>query len=260
MNSGAQGPTEPVDHPTGLNRRRFLAVGATATVGLAAAACSGGGEGDDEAVAETPPEELNRVSEEIISPGASGSLSVAVASRTDGGATAMTAALAAFPNDGVEISESTLASALLTAADPAPLASGPADIMASIDNPALLAELVDNEVIDGRDGSPLIPFSRHSWGVFYRPTVFDSERFEVPAGLSDLFSLAERMDADGIIPFATANAQGWEALGWFDTLGLRLNGSAFHQAMLSGDVAFNDDRIAQIFVLWQQLALSLIHI
>lgn len=249
-------PAGPSDTaPAPVSRRRFIGTAAVGAVSLAAAACGGGG-GENAADSEEPPPELARTGEELETVDRpTGPVLLAFGARTEGESTALTRALAGYDNPDVDIEVADNPVEAIDLNDPDTIAASGADLVRWGDGYGL-GTLVDEGVIrpDLAGAGPLLPVARHAWGVFYRKSVFRNLGLDVPTGLNELFTVCEKAQNSGLTPFATANAEGWEAVGWFDTLGLRLNGSDYHWAMATGKVDFTEDNVAQIFVLWQQLA------
>jgi multiple sugar transport system substrate-binding protein len=107
----------------------------------------------------------------------------------------------------------------------------------------------------GDDGQQyLVPGLRYPWVVLYRRSLFERNGYAVPETLDDLVTLARQMQADGLIPFAFADAEGWPAMGIFDILDMRLNGYQFHQDLLAGRERWTDPRAEAVFRLWADLA------
>jgi multiple sugar transport system substrate-binding protein len=104
---------------------------------------------------------------------------------------------------------------------------------------------------DGRQY--FIPFATYPWVVLYRRSVWRAAGYEVPATLEDLVALWERMDADGLVPIAFANREGWPAMGTFDILDLRLNGYDFHAGLLRGRERWTDARVRRVFEVWREV-------
>ena len=65
--------------------------------------------------------------------------------------------------------------------------------------------------------------------------------------------LCERGKEHGVFPFALGGFEPWLLAAWFDYLNLRINGLAFHLALLAGDISFIDERVTQVLEHWAQL-------
>jgi multiple sugar transport system substrate-binding protein len=106
----------------------------------------------------------------------------------------------------------------------------------------------------GEDGRQyLVPFYYYPWAVFYRKSVFQERGYQVPTTWDQFTALAKRMKADGLTPIAMADKDGWPAMGTFDHLNLRANGYDFHISLMAGRESWQDNRVKQVFRLWQEL-------
>lgn len=106
----------------------------------------------------------------------------------------------------------------------------------------------------GLDGRPyFVPFYNYPWVLLYRPSLWQRLGYEPPATLPELVALADRMRADGLVPVAFGNRDGWPAMGWFDILDLRLNGYDFHIGLLDGRESWLDPRVRTVFERWREL-------
>jgi multiple sugar transport system substrate-binding protein len=106
----------------------------------------------------------------------------------------------------------------------------------------------------GDDGKVYgIPVYYYPWAVFYRKSVFTEHGYQVPGTWDELLALATRMQADGLVPLAFGNQDGWPAMGTFDMLNLRLNGYQFHVDLLAGREQWTDPRVTAVFAKWREL-------
>lgn len=106
----------------------------------------------------------------------------------------------------------------------------------------------------GEDGRQyFVPFYYYPWAVFYRKSVFQERGYQVPTTWDQFTALAAKMKADGLTPIAMADKDGWPAMGTFDHLNLRANGYDFHISLMAGRESWEDDRVKQVFRLWQEL-------
>ncbi len=99
----------------------------------------------------------------------------------------------------------------------------------------------------------LVPFYTYPWVVYYRPSLFAENGWEVPTTLDELESLGSAMQGKGVTPFAFADQEGWEAMGTFDALNMRVNGYDFHLSLLDGAESWTDPRVRETFRVWEQL-------
>ncbi|GAA3663424.1 extracellular solute-binding protein [Nonomuraea antimicrobica] len=106
----------------------------------------------------------------------------------------------------------------------------------------------------GVDGKQyFVPFTYYPWAVFYRKSLWRDKGYEPPATLDEFTALARRMKADGLIPIAFADKDGWPAMGTFDILNLRTNGYDFHVSLMGGKESWTDPRVRQVFDTWRGL-------
>jgi multiple sugar transport system substrate-binding protein len=106
----------------------------------------------------------------------------------------------------------------------------------------------------GDDGKQyFIPSYNYPWVINYRKSVWEENGYEVPTTFDDLLALGDRMQADGLVPFAFADKDGWPAQGTFDILNMRQNGYDFHIALMAGTEKWTDARVKQVFEIWKRL-------
>ena len=110
-----------------------------------------------------------------------------------------------------------------------------------------------NSVV-GNDGKVYgIPVDYYPWAVFYRKSVFADKGYTVPATWDDLKALCTKMQADGLIPIAFGDKDGWPAMGTFDILNLRLNGYDFHVGLMAGKEKWTDPKVTAVFQKWAEI-------
>ncbi len=106
----------------------------------------------------------------------------------------------------------------------------------------------------GDDGKQyFVPWNYYSWGIYYRPSIFEENGWTAPANLDELLSLASNMQDAGLVPFAFANDGRWPAMGTFDQLNFRLNGYQFHVDLMAGKESWTDERVKNVFTTWETL-------
>lgn len=106
----------------------------------------------------------------------------------------------------------------------------------------------------GADGKQyFVPLYDYPWVVMYRKSVFSAHGYTVPKTWSDFLALATKMQADGLVPLALGDAEGWPAMGIFDILDMRLNGYAFHMGLMAGTQKWTDARVTAVFQTWRTL-------
>jgi multiple sugar transport system substrate-binding protein len=106
----------------------------------------------------------------------------------------------------------------------------------------------------GADGKQyFVPLYYYPWAVFYRKSLWRQRGYPEPSTLDDLVALCRRMQADGLVPLAFADAEGWPAMGTFDYLNLRINGYDFHVELMAGEKAWNSQEVRTVFDTWRGL-------
>ncbi|WP_158842506.1 ABC transporter substrate-binding protein [Saccharothrix deserti] len=99
----------------------------------------------------------------------------------------------------------------------------------------------------------LIPFTQYPWGVFYRKSVWQQRGYAVPKTLDELVGLSTKMQADGLVPIAFAQKQGWPGMGTFDQLNFRINGYQFHVDLMAGKEDWQSPKVKEVFDTWKRL-------
>jgi len=104
----------------------------------------------------------------------------------------------------------------------------------------------------GDDGNQyFVPMYYYSWGIYYRPSLFEEHGWTPPTTLDELQSLASNMQDAGIIPFAFGNDGRWPAMGTFDQINFRLNGYQFHVDLMAGKESWTDERVKNAFTTFE---------
>ncbi|MDN5552148.1 MAG: ABC transporter substrate-binding protein, partial [Brevibacterium sp.] len=104
---------------------------------------------------------------------------------------------------------------------------------------------------DGRQ--IFMPMTYYPWAVFYRPSLFAERGYSEPKTFDEWMALNQQMASDGLIPMAFAAKDGWEPMGTFDMLNLRINGYDYHISLLAGNEAWDGDRVKKGFEVWAQM-------
>jgi multiple sugar transport system substrate-binding protein len=106
----------------------------------------------------------------------------------------------------------------------------------------------------GLDGKYyFVPLYNYPWVVFYNKSVFSAKGYTVPKTWADYVTLAKKMKADGIIPIAFADKDGWPALGTFDIINLRVNGYDYHIKLMKHQVPWTDPGVTKVFDKWAEI-------
>lgn len=99
-----------------------------------------------------------------------------------------------------------------------------------------------------------VPFAHYQVGLYYRRDLFESAGIgSEPATWSELLAACDKLKGHGIAPIAIGSKDLWPMAGWFDYLDFRINGYDFHQQLMSGKIAYTDDRVRAIFAKWREL-------
>ncbi len=106
----------------------------------------------------------------------------------------------------------------------------------------------------GDDGKKyLMPMYNYPWGFFYRKSVWADKGYAVPETFDALKTLCAKMKADGLIPIAFADKDGWPAMGTFDYLNMRLNGYQFHMDLCAHKESWDQQKVKDVFDNWKAL-------
>ena len=98
------------------------------------------------------------------------------------------------------------------------------------------------------------PTVYYSWGMFYRKDLFQKVGIaSEPKTWDEFLDACKKLKAAGISPIAVGGRDAWTLAGWFDYLDLRLNGNAFHQKLMAGEVPYTDPRVKKVYTTWKQL-------
>lgn len=98
------------------------------------------------------------------------------------------------------------------------------------------------------------PTVYYSWGMFYRKDLFKKAGIaSEPRTWDEFLEACKKLKAAGIAPVAVGGRDAWTLAGWFDYLDLRINGNAFHQQLMAGDVAYTDPRVKKVYTAWKSL-------
>lgn len=98
------------------------------------------------------------------------------------------------------------------------------------------------------------PTVYYSWGMFYRKDLFKKVGIAgEPKTWDEFLEACKKLKAAGIAPVAVGGRDAWTLAGWFDYLDLRINGNAFHQQLMAGDVAYTDPRVKKVYTAWKSL-------
>ncbi len=106
----------------------------------------------------------------------------------------------------------------------------------------------------GADGKAyFVPVYNYPWVVMYRKSLFEEKGYTVPKTLAEFTALGDKMKADGIVPVAFGDKDGWPAMGTFDILNMRMNGYKYHIDLMEGRAKWTDPQVKAVFEQWAEL-------
>ena len=91
--------------------------------------------------------------------------------------------------------------------------------------------------------------------VFYNAAVFGAHDISIPETWDDLLAICTVLNEKGIRPF-TVSVSDWTppTARWFSMLDLRINGPEFHEALMAGEISWQDGAVRIVFEHWQAAA------
>ncbi|TDF35444.1 carbohydrate ABC transporter substrate-binding protein [Alteromonadaceae bacterium M269] len=98
-----------------------------------------------------------------------------------------------------------------------------------------------------------MPYSVGVWGFYYRESLFEHLKLEVPSDWQQLLEVCETLKEKQVTPIIIGAEQPWPTAAWFDLLNLRINGLGFHRQVVSGSVPFTSPKIRNVFSHWKAL-------
>ena len=98
------------------------------------------------------------------------------------------------------------------------------------------------------------PLGYDAYGFFYRKDLFEKAGIKSePKTWNELIDACKKLKASGVQPIAVAARDSWTLAAWFDYLDLRINGNAFHQQLMAGQIPYTDARVKKVFTAWKSL-------
>ncbi|CAB3779906.1 ABC transporter substrate-binding protein [Paraburkholderia caffeinilytica] len=98
------------------------------------------------------------------------------------------------------------------------------------------------------------PLGYDAYGFFYRKDLFEKAGIKgEPKTWDEFLDACKKLKASGVAPIAVAARDSWTLAAWFDYLDLRINGYAFHQQLMSGEVPYTDARVKKVYAAWKTL-------
>ncbi|NCW94560.1 MAG: carbohydrate ABC transporter substrate-binding protein [Actinobacteria bacterium] len=101
----------------------------------------------------------------------------------------------------------------------------------------------------------IIPTTWYPWGLHYRKSTMQEIGLD-PEGLynwDDFMKLLEGTKKKGLIGYALGDKGGWEAMGTFSILNVRLNGYNYHIDLLNGRAKWTDQKTVDVFKQFEML-------
>jgi ABC-type glycerol-3-phosphate transport system substrate-binding protein len=110
------------------------------------------------------------------------------------------------------------------------------------------------QVLSAYEGKQYYLPIAYAWtGIYYNRAVFDQYGLQPPRTWDEFMALCDTLLANGETPLVLAGQDTWLTMLWFDYLDLRLNGAAFHRALVQGQLPYNDSRVLAVVEQWSQL-------
>jgi multiple sugar transport system substrate-binding protein len=98
------------------------------------------------------------------------------------------------------------------------------------------------------------PLGYDAYGFFYRKDLFDKAGVKSePKTWEEFLDACKKLKASGVAPIAVAARDSWTLAAWFDYLDLRINGNAFHQQLMAGEIPYTDQRVKKVYTAWKTL-------
>ena len=116
----------------------------------------------------------------------------------------------------------------------------------------MYASVKSSSTYEGKQYS--VPLGTDAYGFFYRKDLFQKAGISAePTNWTQFLEDCKKLKAAGIAPIVVPARDSWTLAAWFDYLDLRLNGYAFHQKLMAGDVAYTDPRVKHVYETWKTL-------
>jgi multiple sugar transport system substrate-binding protein len=98
-----------------------------------------------------------------------------------------------------------------------------------------------------------VPYGYYQVGLYFRRDVLERAGAIAPRTWDELLATCARLKSASLEPFAIGSKDLWPTAAWFDYIDLRLNGYAFHMALMGGQVPYTDARVRRVFDKWSEL-------
>ena len=98
------------------------------------------------------------------------------------------------------------------------------------------------------------PLGYDSYGFFYRKDLFQKAGIAgEPKPREEFHADCKKLKDAGIAPIAVPAKDSWTLAAWFDYLDLRINGYAFHEQLMAGEIPYTDARVRKVYATWKTL-------
>src|SRR5258708_38752401 len=92
------------------------------------------------------------------------------------------------------------------------------------------------------------PLGYDAYGFFYRKDLFEKAGIKgEPKTWDEFLDACKKLKASGGAPIAVAARDSWTLAAWFDYLDLRINGNAFHQQLMAGEIPYTGARVNKVY-------------
>lgn len=117
------------------------------------------------------------------------------------------------------------------------------DLTGKVYTENIIAEHLEACEIDGKNY--IIPISLNFMGVFYNVDKFEAGGYEVPTTWDEMVTLAEKIKADGEIPFMLPNKDSWTTSQLWSSIDGKDRGSnaETYEKMTAGTSSYSDDAL-----------------
>jgi len=93
--------------------------------------------------------------------------------------------------------------------------------------------------------------------VWYSPSVFEENGYEIPETWDELMALQDQMKTDGITPWCigieSGEATGWPLTDWMEDLMLRMYGPEVYDQWVAHEIPFNDPRVREVAAMVEEI-------
>ena len=98
-----------------------------------------------------------------------------------------------------------------------------------------------------------VPFSYYMWGFYYIKSYFKSLNITPPITWQDFTAVLAKIKKTGVNPLFIGTKNPWPIGAWFEYLNLRINGIAFHNEFIKGNVNSYSPKIYNVLSYLKEL-------